>query len=85
MCRRSSCWLMPAALIWRERSTSEPPATLPSRPGACRPRNFSRARPRHYTANTEAIENAYRVGSPVVRELAQHWPRYQQTVPAGKP
>ncbi len=39
----------------------------------------------NYTANTEAIQNAYRVGSPVVRELAQHWPRYQQTVPTGKP
>jgi purine nucleoside permease len=39
----------------------------------------------NYTANAEAIENAYVAGSPVVRELAQHWPRYQQTVPAGEP
>jgi len=39
----------------------------------------------NYAGNAEAIENAYRVGSPVVRELAQHWPRYRQTVPAVKP
>jgi purine nucleoside permease len=39
----------------------------------------------NYSANAEAIENAYLVGSPVVRELAQHWPRYRRTVPAGKP
>jgi len=35
----------------------------------------------NYAAYGEAIENAYRVASPVVRELAQHWPRYRQTVP----
>jgi purine nucleoside permease len=39
----------------------------------------------NYAGNAEAIENAYRVGSPVVRELAQHWPRYRDTVPAVKP
>jgi purine nucleoside permease len=39
----------------------------------------------NYAAYAEAIENAYRVGSPVVRELAQHWPRYRQSVPAAKP
>jgi purine nucleoside permease len=39
----------------------------------------------NYAGSAEAIENAYRVGSPVVRELAQHWPRYRQTVPAAKP
>jgi len=39
----------------------------------------------NYAAYDEAIENAYRVGSPVVRELAQHWPVYRQTVPAPKP
>jgi purine nucleoside permease len=39
----------------------------------------------NYAGGAEAIENAYRVGSPVVRELAQHWPRYRQTVPAVKP
>jgi purine nucleoside permease len=39
----------------------------------------------NYAAYAEAIENAYRVGSPVVRELAQHWPRYRETVPAAKP
>jgi len=38
-----------------------------------------------YAGGAEAIENAYRVGSPVVRELAQHWPRYRLTVPAIKP
>src|SRR3984957_12650655 len=36
----------------------------------------------NYAAYREAIENAYRVGSLVVRELAQHWPLYRQTVPA---
>ena len=35
----------------------------------------------NYAGNAEAIENAYRVGSPVVRELAQRWPRYRETVP----
>jgi len=39
----------------------------------------------NYAGNAEAIENAYRVGSPVVRELAQHWPRYRETVPGVKP
>jgi len=39
----------------------------------------------NYAAYAEAIENAYRVGSPVVRELARHWPLYRQTVPAAKP
>ena len=39
----------------------------------------------NYAGGAEAIENAYRVGSPVVRELAQHWPRYRETVPAIKP
>jgi purine nucleoside permease len=39
----------------------------------------------NYAAYNEAIENAYRVGSPVVRELAQHWPLYQETVPGAKP
>jgi purine nucleoside permease len=39
----------------------------------------------NYAAYGEAIENAYRVGSTVVRELVQHWPRYRQTVPAAKP
>jgi purine nucleoside permease len=39
----------------------------------------------NYAAYDEAIENAYRVGSAVVRELAEHWPAYQQTVPAPKP
>ena len=39
----------------------------------------------NYAAYGEAIENAYRVGSPVVRELAEHWSLYRQTVPAAKP
>jgi purine nucleoside permease len=39
----------------------------------------------NYAGNAEAIENAYRVGSPVVRELAQHWPRYRDTIPAVGP
>jgi len=39
----------------------------------------------NYAAYAEAIENAYRVASPVVRELAQHWPLYQQAVPKAKP
>ena len=39
----------------------------------------------NYAAYDEAIENAYRVGSAVVRELAEHWSDYQQTVPAPKP
>jgi purine nucleoside permease len=39
----------------------------------------------NYAAYGEAIENAYRVGSPVVRELAQHWAIYRETVPTAKP
>jgi purine nucleoside permease len=39
----------------------------------------------NYAGYPEAIENAYRVGGPVVRELARHWPRYRQTIPAEKP
>jgi purine nucleoside permease len=39
----------------------------------------------NYAAYAEAIGNAYQVGSPVARELAQHWPRYQQKVPTAKP
>jgi purine nucleoside permease len=39
----------------------------------------------NYAGSAEAIENAYLVGSPVVRELAQHWPRYRQTPPTVKP
>jgi purine nucleoside permease len=39
----------------------------------------------NYAAYGEAIENAYAVGSRVVRELVQHWPLYRQTVPAAKP
>jgi len=39
----------------------------------------------NYAAYAEAIENAYRVGSPVVRELAQHWSLYRQAVPRAKP
>jgi len=39
----------------------------------------------NYAAYTEAIENAYQVGSRVVRELAEHWPIYRDTVPAAKP
>jgi purine nucleoside permease len=39
----------------------------------------------NYAAYSEAIENAYVVGSTVVRELAEHWPRYQETAPVAKP
>jgi purine nucleoside permease len=39
----------------------------------------------NYAAYNEAIENAYLVASPVVRELAQHWELYRQTVPTAKP
>jgi purine nucleoside permease len=39
----------------------------------------------NYAAYDEAIENAYVVGSAVVRELAEHWPRYRAAVPAAKP
>lgn len=35
-----------------------------------------------YAAYAESIENAFLVGSPVVRELAQHWTRYRDAVPA---
>ena len=38
-----------------------------------------------YAAFAEAIANAYRVGSPVVRELAQHWPLYRRAVPRPSP
>ena len=38
-----------------------------------------------YAAYAEAIASAYQVGSPVVRELAQHWPLYQKTIPVPKP
>jgi purine nucleoside permease len=38
-----------------------------------------------YAAYAEAIANDYRVGSPVVRELAQHWQLYRRTAPAVKP
>jgi purine nucleoside permease len=39
----------------------------------------------NYAGYAEAIEAAYLVGSPVVRELAEHWDRYAVTapVPAG--
>lgn len=39
----------------------------------------------NYAAYDAAIENAYVVGSAVVRELAEHWPRYGAVVPAAKP
>ncbi|HWT67267.1 MAG TPA: purine nucleoside permease [Terracidiphilus sp.] len=39
----------------------------------------------NYAAYAQSIENAYRVASPVVRELASHWPRYQRTIPAAQP
>ncbi len=39
----------------------------------------------NYAAYSEAIENAWRVGSPVVRKLAQHWLRYRQVVPSARP
>jgi purine nucleoside permease len=35
-----------------------------------------------YAGYDEAIEAAYLVGSPVVRELAEHWDRYSGTAPA---
>jgi len=38
----------------------------------------------NYAAYDEAIDNAYRVGVPVVRELAEHWAKYRQTIPTGK-
>ena len=37
------------------------------------------------TAYNEAIENAYVVGSSVVRELAQHWPIYERSAPMARP
>ena len=36
----------------------------------------------NYAGYDEAIEAAYLVGSPVVRELAEHWERYSGTAPA---
>jgi purine nucleoside permease len=39
----------------------------------------------NYAAFDAAIENAYAVGSPVVRELAQHWERYGPRLPGAKP
>ena len=36
----------------------------------------------NYAGYAEAIEAAYLVGSPVVRELAGHWDRYAATAPA---
>lgn len=39
----------------------------------------------NYAAYAEAIENAYRIGSPVARKLAQHWTLYREAVPSGKP
>ena len=38
-----------------------------------------------YAAYAEAIASAYQVGSPVVRELAQHWPLYAHRIPAAQP
>lgn len=38
----------------------------------------------NYAAYAESIENAYVVGSRVVRELAGHWVRYETSVPAPK-
>ena len=38
-----------------------------------------------YAAYGEAIEAAYLVGSPVVRELAEHWALYRRKVPAASP
>ncbi len=37
------------------------------------------------SAYREAIESAYRVGSPVVTELATHWDRYGASVPSAAP
>ena len=39
----------------------------------------------NYAAYSQAIENAYVIGSAVVRELAQHWAQYRDTVPVAKP
>ena len=38
-----------------------------------------------YAAYAEAIESAYLVGSPVVRELAGHWAHYRDAIPSAKP
>src|ERR1700689_3156651 len=38
-----------------------------------------------FAAHAEAIDYTYLVGSPVVRERAEHWSLYQDTVPAAKP
>jgi len=35
-----------------------------------------------YSAYIPALESAYRVGSPVVRELAENWETYEDTIPA---
>jgi Purine nucleoside permease (NUP) len=37
------------------------------------------------TGEYAAYAETYLVGSPVVRELAQHWSLYQDTVPTAKP
>ena len=39
----------------------------------------------NYAAYSEAVENAYLVGSTVVRELAHHWQLYRQSAPTAKP
>jgi Purine nucleoside permease (NUP) len=38
-----------------------------------------------FAAHAEAIDHTYLVASPVVRERAEHWSLYQDTVPAAKP
>lgn len=38
----------------------------------------------HYSAFDQAVDNAYRVGEPVVRELAGHWERYGTHLPTAK-
>ena len=40
------------------------------------------ASPNGESAYREAIESAYRVGSPVVKELTAHWDRYAAHVPS---
>jgi purine nucleoside permease len=40
------------------------------------------AAPSGESAYREALESAYRVGSPVVNELTAHWERYRTHVPA---
>jgi len=42
-------------------------------------------KPAGYSAYLESLEAAYRVGSRVVRELASHWDRYADRIPAGGP